>query len=80
MFRPTRKAVSVWFRRADRVLQRNVVVNLLSGNAISGVCSFECPVSLVLRGAMVHEQGVEPTPADGELLIYRSNVDFIQLL
>jgi hypothetical protein len=67
-------------RRPDKVLQRNVVVNLLSGNAVSGVCSYECRVSLVLRGATVHEPGAEPVPADGELLIDRANVDFIQLL
>lgn len=67
-------------RRSDRVLHRNVVVNLLSGNALSGVVSFETRQALVLRGAIVHEPDADPAPADGEVLIDRANVDFIQLL
>lgn len=67
-------------RRPDKVLQRNIVVNLLTGNAVAGVCSYECRESLVLRGATVHTLDAEPVPADGEVLIDRSNVDFIQII
>lgn len=67
-------------RRATSLLQRTVLVNLLSGNALSGVCTVDTTTALVLRGATVHEPGTDPTPADGEVLIDRANVDFIQLL
>lgn len=68
------------FNRRIKVLHRTVLVNLLSGNALSGVCSFESRDALVLRGVTVHEPSSDPAPADGEVLIDRANVDFIQLL
>ena len=55
-------------------------MNLCSGNAIAGICTYSGPDALVLRGAVVHEPGAEPSPADGEVLIGTINVDFIQLL
>lgn len=57
-----------------------MLINLLSGNAISGVCVFESREALTVRGATIHEIDSEPAPADGEILIDRINVDFIQLL
>lgn len=62
------------------MLNRQVLVNLCSGNAIAGICTYSGPDALVLRGAVVHEPGAEPSPADGEVLIGTINVDFIQLL
>jgi len=67
-------------RRPPAVLNRQVLVNLCSGNAIAGICTYSGPDALVLRGAVVHEPGAEPSPADGEVLIGTINVDFIQLL
>ena len=67
-------------RAASSVLQRKVLVNLLSGNAISGVCVLDGREALVLRGATVHESGADPAAADGEIVIDRINVDFIQIL
>lgn len=63
-----------------RLAQRKVLVNLFSGNAVAGVCTHEARHSIILRGATVHEPGADPVPADGEVLIDRANVDFIQLL
>ena len=63
-----------------RLAHRKILVNLLSGNAISGVCTHEERYALIVKGATVHEPGSDPVPADGEILIDRSNVDFIQLL
>jgi len=57
-----------------------VLVNLCSGNAIGGVCVHDNRDALVLRGATIHEPNSEPAPADGEILIDRINVDFIQVL
>lgn len=68
------------FDRKVRLLNRNVLVNLLSGNAVAGVCTHETRHALILRGATVHEPGADAAAADGELLIDRANVDFIQLL
>jgi len=63
------------------MLNRTVLVNLRSGNAaIGGVCTYESRDALIVRGATVHSTDAEPAPADGELLIDRANVDFIQLL
>lgn len=61
-------------------MNRQVLVNLVSGTAVSGVCTYIGRTALVLRGATVHETGADPTPADGEILIDPINVDFIQLL
>ena len=68
------------FKRPTTVLHRAILVNLLSGNAVHGVVAYETKTALVLRGAIVHTSDAEPTPADGEVLIDRANVDFIQML
>lgn len=68
------------FRRRSTVENRTVLVNLLSGNAVSGVCVRDGRDALVLRGATVHTADAEPAPADGEIVIDRINVDFLQLL
>lgn len=68
------------FKRPTTVLHRSILVNLLSGNAIHGVVAYETTKALVLRGAIVHTSDAEPAPADGEVLIDRANVDFIQML
>lgn len=68
------------FRRHSAV-GRTVIVNLFSGNAIEGVCTFEGRECLIMRGAVVHEPGTDATPrADGEVKIDRANVDYIQML
>lgn len=68
------------FSRSPKLLSRTVLVNLISGNAISGVCVHEGRTALVLRGATIHEPDAQPAAADGEVLIDRANVDFLQLL
>lgn len=68
------------FNRLPSLIGRTVLVNLISGNAIGGVCTHEGRDAIVLRGATVHEPGADPVPADGEVRIDRINVDFTQLL
>jgi hypothetical protein len=68
------------FNKHGNLKQRKVLINLLSGNAISGVCVHEGRDTIILRGATIHEPDAEPAAADGEILIDRINVDFIQLL
>lgn len=69
------------FRRRYVATGRKVLVNLFSGNAIEGVCTFDGRAGMILRGALVHEPGVEHAmPADGEVRIDRANVDYVQML
>ena len=68
------------FSRRPNPIERQVLVNLVSGTAVSGVCTYNGRTALVLRGATVHEADAEPAAADGEILIDRINIDFIQLL
>jgi hypothetical protein len=66
-----------WGRTAVR---RRVVVNLLDGTAISGVLWARRGPLLVIRGALLLEPGGEPAAMDGEAVIERSQVSFIQVL
>lgn len=68
------------FKRRSTLENRKVLVNLLSGNAIGGVCVHEVSEALTLRGATLYVPDSEPAPAEGEVLIDRINVDFIQVL
>lgn len=57
-----------------------MLVNLFSGNAIDGVCTYENREHMIIRAARVHEPGNDATPpADGEVRIDKANVDFTQL-
>lgn len=65
------------------VAHRRVVVNLKTGTAISGVITkspgwWRGPF-YVLRDATVHESD-QAVPADGEVLVDKSNIDYIQAL
>jgi hypothetical protein len=62
-------------------MSRNIIVNLFSGNAVEGVCTYDGRNFIILRTAVVHTPGTEATPpADGEVRIDRSNIDFVQML
>jgi small nuclear ribonucleoprotein (snRNP)-like protein len=67
----------MWF---GVVLKRRVVVNLKTGTAVSGVLLRKTGPLLIMGDCTVHEPGSEPSSAEGELVIERSNVDFIQAL
>lgn len=67
-------------RRAyKQLLAKNLVVNLRSGKAFSGALWSDTRDLLVLRNAVLHEAG-QTTDVDGEVVIERSNIDFIQVL
>ncbi len=56
------------------------MVNLKSGSAFRGFL-IEAPGDLILlKGATLIEPGAEPVEVSGEVIIEKSNVDFIQVL
>lgn len=74
-------ALVLWLRRQDRLaVRRRVMVNLIDGKAVGGVLWSRAGRVLVLRDATLHERGVEPTGMDGDVLVDRSRVDFVQAL
>jgi hypothetical protein len=66
-----------WRRTA---LRRRVLVNLRTEKAFSGIIWAKRGPLIILRDAAILESGRPPVAMDGELLIERSNVDFIQVL
>lgn len=64
------------FRRV--LLLRRVIVNLLDGSSIQGVLYRDPGNLIVLKDAIYHEPGREPIPLDGDTVIERDKVLFIQ--
>lgn len=66
------------FRRF--VLRRQAVVNLDDGTAIQGYLVSRAGPLLVLKNATVLERDVEPVKVDGDVVIERRRVTFINAL
>lgn len=62
------------------LLRRRVVVNLDDGTAMSGIAYRVSGPLLVLKNAELLERGAESTPLDGDTVIERARVLFIQAL
>jgi small nuclear ribonucleoprotein (snRNP)-like protein len=63
------------------VTRRRVLVNLVSGRTVEGVLFKKAGPLLLVKDARVYERGANgAVPVDGEVLIERSSVDFIQAL
>ncbi|MFB7843624.1 hypothetical protein [Microbacterium sp. NPDC056052] len=60
------------------LLLRRVVVNLDDGSSIEGVLFRDPGNLLVLKNAIYHEPGAEPVPLDGDTIIDRARVLFVQ--
>lgn len=71
-------AVVLWPARRLAV-RRRVVVNLLSGRAFDGVLWARSGRLLVLRGARMLEPGEAPRPLDGDVVLERDQVEFVQV-
>lgn len=56
-----------------------VVINLLSGKAFSGVVTDSKGPLLVLKSAFLHEGTQDPVQLDGEVVVEKVDVDFIQV-
>ena len=62
------------------VKARRVVVNLRSGQAIQGLLVRQSGPLLFLAEAQLHEGNNNPVPIDGQAVIERPDIDFIQIL
>lgn len=67
---------AVWANRL--MLRRKVIVNLVGDRAVSGVLWSRRGGLVVLKQAELLEPGVAPVPMDGDVLIERPRIDFIQ--
>lgn len=71
-----------WFWWRPPCLLRRVIVNLKDEppTALQGVLWSARGPWLTLRAAAVLAPGEAPTPADGELVVHRNNVAFVQVV
>lgn len=70
MFRPWRHVA----------LHRRVLVNLKTDKAIRGVLFEQRGPLLVLKDAFLMEAGRDPVTMVGDIVIERSNIDFVQVV
>lgn len=71
----------VYTTRANRLaVRRRVLANLIDGNAMNGVLIARRGGYLVLKDVTLLSPGSEPTPMDGEVLLDKDRVDFLQVL
>lgn len=61
-------------------ISRKVMVSLYSGTGIEGVLTQKIGDHYVLKGVTIHEEGHDPTSADGEIVVDTANIDYMQLL
>lgn len=74
-------AFGLWSIRPWRLVQaRRVVVNLRSGQAIQGLLVRQSGPLLFLAEAQLHEGNSSPVPIDGQAVVERPTIDFIQIL
>ena len=64
------------FRRV--LVHRKVIVNLFDGSSISGVLYSDPGNLIVLKNAVYLEPGTEPVELDGDTVIERDKVLFVQ--
>lgn len=62
------------------VVHKRIMVNLVDGNAIDGVLWDERGDLIVLRDGNLHVAGASsPTPLDGETIVDRLRISFVQV-
>ncbi|QIJ66412.1 hypothetical protein G7Z13_04710 [Streptomyces sp. JB150] len=67
-----------WFPWRRTAVRRRVVVNL-SDKAFAGVLWAKRGPLLVLRDVTLMQHGAADTPMDGEVIVERARVEFIQV-
>lgn len=65
-----------WRRAA---LRRRVLVNLKTDKALDGILFAKRGSILVLKMTKLHESGRPPVALDGDVIVERANVDFMQV-
>jgi hypothetical protein len=71
--------VFAWLGWRRTAVRKRVIVNL-EDRAFAGILWAQRGPLLVLRSAEMLQQGVPATPMDGEVVIERSRVEFIQVV
>jgi len=71
-------AAVLWARNARTAVRNRILANLTDGSAVEGVLWQRRGRLLVLRDAVIHERGAQPVSADGEVLLDRDRVLFVQ--
>ena len=61
------------------VVRRRVVITLKSGTTVMGVVTVSKRSFCMVRDASVIERGGQPVRADGEVLLEREHIDYIQI-
>ncbi len=59
--------------------RKKVLVNLRSGNAMTGVMWSRRGRHLVLKSAQLIEPGADAVPMDGDVVLDRDQVEFVQV-
>lgn len=67
-----------WFPWRRTAVRKRVVVNL-ADKAFTGVLWAKRGPLLILKDAVLMQHGAADTPLDGEVLVERSRVEFIQV-
>jgi hypothetical protein len=76
----TVRLVTDWAYSWRTLVARRVVINLKSGRGLEGLLVRKAGELLFLRQAIALEAGTQPQPVDGEAVVQRGDVDFIQTL
>lgn len=61
-------------------MNRRVMVNLTTGSAIQGVLWDDRGPLVVLKDAQLHVDGGNHAPLDGEVVIERDRIEFVQVI
>ena len=61
------------------LLRKRVVVNLHSSRAFVGILWAKRGPLIVLRNVTMHEVGADAATVDGEIVIERAQIEFIQI-
>lgn len=72
----------MWFQNFWRppFYLRSVLINLKSGEALTGVLFRVRGPWHVLENASALKVGAQPTPIDGSVMVHRDNIAFVQVL
>jgi hypothetical protein len=76
----TVRLVLDWAYSWRTLVARRVVINLKTGRGVDGLLVRKAGELLFLRNATALEPGASPVPMDGETVVQRCDIDFIQTL